>query len=133
MKFLSIIVALLIPLSTMAQQQKPDEAEMEKQLREAIDKEVDRYTNLLDLEDWQVFYMDSILTCNLNGRKDEMMKLNEAKVSNVDAYTRISDKWMEATYVAIRKILDEEQWARYNRTGAAKEKKARDKRAAKNQ
>ncbi len=133
MKFLSIIVALLIPFFAMAQQQKPDEAEMEKQLREAIDKEVDRYTNLLDLEDWQAFYMDSILTHNFNGRKDEMMKLNEAKVSNIDAYTKVSDKWLEATYVAIQKILDEEQWAKYNKAGAAKEKKARDKRAAKNQ
>ena len=132
MKFLAIVVALLLPIFAFGQQQ-PDDAEMEKQLRESIDKEVERYTSLLDLEDWQVFYMDSILNHNYMARKDEMVKLNDAKVSNFDAYTRISDKWIEATYVAIQKILDEDQWTKYLKAGALKEKKARDKRAAKYQ
>ena len=41
------------------------------------------------------------------------------------------DKWEEQIYTAMEKVLDEKQWAKYLKTGAAREKKARDKRAAK--
>ena len=130
MKFLSIIAALLVSVCAFAQQQK-DPAQLEKEFREALDKEVDKLADLLELEDWQVFYADSILSHNAYARKDELMEMSNKKVSNTDAYTQVSDKWMEATYVAFQKIFTEEQWAKYNKTGALKAKKARDKRAAK--
>lgn len=130
MKILSIAVALLFPLCVFAQQPKSPE-EQEKQLREAIDKEVDRYIDMLDLEDWQAFYVDSILTYNYGQRMAEINKLAEAKVSNMDLVYQVSDKWVEATYVAFQKVFDENQWAKYLKQGAAKEKKSRDKRAAK--
>ena len=130
MKFLSIFAALLLSICAFAQQAK-DEATMEKEFREALDKEVERLTDLLQLEDWQVFYTDSILAANSYGRKDEMVDMSKRKVSNSDAYLQVNDKWMEKTYVAFQQIFTEEQWAKYNKTGALKEKKARDKRAAK--
>ena len=130
MKFLSILAAFLLSVCAFAQAPKDKEA-MEKEFRENLDKEIDRLTNLLELEDWQVFYMDSILTHNSYGRRDEMMEMSEKKVSNIDAYSRVNDKWTEATYVAFQKIFTEEQWEKYNKTGAAKAKKARDKRAEK--
>lgn len=132
MKFLSIIAALLVSVCSFAQEQQ-DQAKMEKEFREALDKEVERLSGQLELEDWQVFYVDSILTHNSYARKDEMMEMSNRKVSNSDAYTQVIDKWMEATYVAFQKIFTEEQWAKYNKTGALKAKKARDKRAAKQQ
>lgn len=108
-----------------------NDAEQQKQFREAIDNEVEKYTNYLDLEDWQVFYLDSILTHNYTERYDELMKMSQKKMTNNDLFYQVSDKWLEATYVAVQKILDEEQWAKYLKQGAAKEKKARDKRAEK--
>jgi len=131
MKILSIIAALLVSVCAFAQQQ--DQAAMDKEFRESLDKEIERISELLELEDWQIFYADSILTHNSYARRDEMMKMNEKKISNTDAYTQISDKWMEATYVALQKVFTEEQWAKYNKTGALKAKKARDKRMAKQQ
>lgn len=75
--------------------------------------------------------MDSIFTHNYTMRYLELQDLNDKKVSNSDAYTAVSDKWMEANYQAIKKILDEEQWAKYEKLGAGRDKRARDKRAEK--
>lgn len=109
--------------------QQPTEAEREKQVREYIDKEIEKYENVLELEYWQVFLLDSILTNNIGAMQAEAMQLSAAKVSNTDIYRSVQDKWDEATYQGVRKILDDGQWAKYCKMGAARDKKARDKRA----
>lgn len=121
---------MLLPLCLCAQQPVSDEA-AEKQLREAIDKQIDEYTRTLGLEDWQVFYLDSILVHDYGAMNDELKGLTKAKVSNSDYYVLVQDKWMEKMYTATRKVLDEEQWAKYLKSGAARSKKARDKRESK--
>ena len=121
---------LLLALPLFAQNQLSPEEEARK-LREGIDKEIDRLTTLLDLADWQVFYVDSTLTYNIESMRAEQKALAAAKVSNTDLYWESTDKWQEATYVQYRKIFDDKQWERYLKTGGSKEKKARDKRAAK--
>ena len=65
--------------------------------------------------------------------QEELDALQDAKVSNRDLYTKASDKWAEKIYVAMRGILNDEQWSKYLKGGAAREKKARDKRNAKEQ
>ena len=57
--------------------------------------------------------------------------LSKAKVESSDIYQQIQDKWSEQMYLAIHKILNEQQWEKYLKQGAAREKKARDKRANK--
>ena len=52
-------------------------------------------------------------------------------MSNTDVYQQVQDKWAEQVYVAMQKVLDEKQWEKYLKAGAAREKKSRDKRAAK--
>ena len=52
-------------------------------------------------------------------------------MSNADVYQQVQDKWAEQIYVALQKVLDEKQWAKYLKNGAAREKKSRDKRAEK--
>ena len=121
---------LLLALPVFAQNQMSPEEEAKK-LREGIDKEIDRLTTLLDLADWQVFYVDSTLTYNIESMRVEQKALAAAKVSNTDLYWETNDKWQEATYVQYRKIFNDKQWERYLKSGGAKEKKARDKRAAK--
>lgn len=132
MKLFGITVLLLLfPLCVFAQQVPQDEEAELKQMREAIDKQVEDYENLLNLEDWQVFYVDSIMTHDYEAMRSELKALQEAKVSNAEAYQRTQDKWMEAIYQAYNKVFNEEQWTRYLKSGAAREKKARDKREAK--
>ena len=132
MKKIIIIVALfLLPAAGFAQQQPKSEEEREKEFYEAIEKQVDRLTTMLNLEDWQIFYVDSILTHDYKAMQTEVMELSKAKVSNTDIYYDVQDKWMEQIYQSFHKVLDEEQWAKYEKSGAARDKKARDKRAAK--
>lgn len=129
-KYFAICVLSVLPFCALAQQQQSEE-ELLKQFRESIDRRVDDYTNQLDLESWQTFYVDSILTHDYEAMREELQGLQAAKISNTDAYTRVQDKWSEQMYVALQKVFNEEQWAKYLKTGAAREKKARDKRAAK--
>ncbi len=129
-KFFGITALLLLPLWLGAQQPMTEEEEI-KQMRESIDKTVDNYTNLLDLADWQIFYLDSILTHDFDAMRLELKGLRDAKMSNADAYVRTQDKWSEQIYTSLQKVFNEEQWTKYLKSGAARDKKSRDKRAAK--
>lgn len=129
-KFFGITALLLLPYLAGAQQPQGEEEQV-KQMREAIDATVENYEKLLDLEDWQTFYVDSILTHDYDALRLELRGLQAAKMSNADVYQQVQDKWAEQIYVALQKVLDEKQWAKYLKSGAAREKKARDKRAEK--
>ena len=124
-------VGLLMFLLAFAQEQPLTPEQRAKKMREAIDKMVENYEESLQLEDWQAFYADSILTHNMEERNKEMEALMANKVENYDLYTLIGDKWDEETYNAFRKILTDEQWKKFLKSGAARAKKARDQRAAK--
>ena len=128
--FLAAIVSLISMMPLAAQNQMSPE-EKEKKLSEFIQKEVDKFETSLKLEDWQVFYADSILNHDYRAMQDELDELMEKKVSNADIFAQTSDKWSEKIYDAMHKILYEEQWTKYLKMGAAREKKARDKRKAK--
>ena len=131
-KHILVFLALtLMPLAAKAQQQPLTPEQEEKKMRDGIEQMVLRYEESLNLEVWQTFYVDSILTNNYTKMMEEQKKLAENKVANYDLYTMISDKWDEKTYQAFQKILDEAQWAKYLKSGAARAKKARDKRAEK--
>ena len=90
---LALFLSIFAGWSQNAQQDPVEQRE--KQLLESIDKEVERLRNLLDLEYWQEFYVDSTLTHDLHARMDEMLQMQQAKVENTDLYQTISDKWME--------------------------------------
>ena len=131
-----IITALLalMPTILLAQEEQrapltPDEEE--KKMYEAIEDQLEKYTQSLDLADWQVFYMDSIMVANFKGLRAELKDMAEAKVTNEDLYIMVQDKWADKTYDAIHKILNEQQWNKYLKSGAARNKKTREKRASK--
>lgn len=128
MKYFGIILSLFLSIAAFAQQNNSDP---EAQVQEIIDLQVEQYASQLKLEDWQIFYVDSILNHNFHAMKDEVQSLNDAKVSNTEAYTRIQDKWTEEIYQALQKVFNKEQWNKYLKSGAAKEKKSRDKRMSK--
>ncbi|MDO4212518.1 MAG: hypothetical protein Q4D10_00045 [Bacteroidales bacterium] len=134
MKIFGILLLSLLTLSAAAQQQgqsEQDKIKEEKQLREYIDKNVEQTGINLGLEDWQLFYVDSILTHDVTAMTAEIKQLQSSKVSNSAVYEQVQDKWLEAIYQAMGKVLNEDQWNKYLKQGAAREKKARDKRKAK--
>lgn len=106
------------------EQNKPD-------MLSQAEQEADRLQKLLDLDDWQVFYVDSTLKHNYPAMVAELEELSAAKVSNSSMYIAVQDKWMEKTDSAYMKLFTEEQWALYLKNGAARARKARAKRAEK--
>ena len=98
---------------------------------EKAELEADRLQELLDLEDWQVFYVDSTLKHDLPAMMAEYDKLQASKVSNASLYQAVQDKWMEQIDKTYKRIFTEEQWAAYLKSGAARAQKARDKRKTK--
>ena len=129
-KFFGISALLLLPLWLGAQQPQ-DEAQELKELHDAIEQQVDSYTNLMDLEVWQTFYLDSILTHDYEAMREELKGLRDAKMTNTDLYQQTRDKWNEQIYNSLEKVFNKEQWAKYLKSGAARDKKSRDKRMAK--
>ena len=112
--------------SAQQQEEQPD-------IFEQVEMEADRLQRVLDLEVWQVFYVDSTLKHDFPAMMAEYEELRKAKVENNSMYIAINDKWMEQIDVTYKKIFTEEQWAAYLKQGAAKAQKARAKRKAKAQ
>ena len=106
------------------QQEQPD-------IYEQAEREADRLQNLLDLEDWQAFYVDSTLKHDLPAMMAEVEALSKAKVSNRTMYANVQDKWLDQIDITYKRIFNEEQWAAYLKNGAAKAQKAREKRRLK--
>ena len=115
------------------QAQSADEAKAEKEFYESVEREIERLTRLLDLNDAQVFFVDSIIVHDYKAMQAEIKELSERKVSNANMYYDVQDKWQEKIYEAYEKVFDEDQWAKYLKSGAARDKKSRDKRRAKAQ
>ena len=126
MKYVYMLTLLLAFAPALAAQD-----EKEPELWERAETEADRLQELLDLEDWQAFYVDSTLKHDLPAMMDEYKELRDSKVSNSSLYYMVQDKWMEKIDQTYRRIFTDEQWAAYLKSGAAKAQKARAKRKAK--
>lgn len=100
-------------------------------MEELAAKEADRLGELLELEDWQIFYVDSTLQHDYNALDQEMKSLQSAKVGSSDVYLSVQDKWMDRIDDAYRRFFTDEQWAKYLKNGGARARKAREKRKAK--
>ncbi len=130
----NIIVIILIFTTlklTFAQNEDPNKLEMQKKFNEMIVKEVENYTSNLKLEPWQSFYVDSIINHDRRAMYDEISKLRDMKVSNESMYINCQDKWEEKIFDSFKKVLNEDQWKSYLKSGAERNKKKRDKRKAK--
>jgi len=125
----SSLAAVLLCVFALAQENDPQKRE--KEFFENLDKQIEQLTSQLDLEDWQVFYVDSILTHDYQAMQKELMALQQKKVSNTDIYNEVAFRWQDRIDESLQKVFNEEQWAKYQKNGAARAKKARDKRRAK--
>ena len=124
--FLSGMLMLVFQngLSAQEQPKQPD-------IYQQAEMEADRLQRLLDLDDWQVFYVDSTLKHDFPAMMADYDELRKAKVANQSMYQDVHDKWMDQIDRTYRTFFTEEQWAAYLKSGAARAQKARDKRRAK--
>ena len=124
MKLIHILM-LLLAVAPMLVAQEPEKP---KEVWEMAEEEADRLQRVLDLEDWQVFYVDSTLKHDYQELMTEAEKLQTSKVSNSALYVAVQDKWMDKIEESYKKIFTESQWAAYLKSGAGKAQKARAKR-----
>lgn len=129
-KILFALLSMLFFVSVNAYAQEQGE-QKQPTPEEMAAKEADRLADLLKLEYWQVFYVDSTLQHDYAAWQEEVKKLQSARVDNYDLYTITSDKWMEQIDKTYKKLFTPQQWAAYLKSGAAKQQKAREKRKAK--
>lgn len=123
----AVVIFLLFAVSMSISAQQPNEID----IPERAANEADRLQQLLDLEDWQTFYVDSTLQHDFAAMMAEIDELAAAKVTNHSMYIMVQDAWMEQIDKTYRRIFNDEQWAAYMKTGAAKAQKMREKRKAK--
>lgn len=121
------LASVLFSVSDAAAQQD----DRQPDIYEQAEMEADRLQRVLDLDDWQVFYVDSTLKHDFPAMMAEYEELRGAKVTNSSMYIAVQDKWMEKIDASYRKIFNDEQWTAYLKSGAAKAQKARAKRKAK--
>ena len=130
MKALLLPVLMLAGMLAVSVEAYAQEQQKQPDVYEQAETEADRLQRVLDLEDWQVFYVDSTLKHDFPAMMAEYDKLRAAKVSNASMYQVIHDKWMEQIDATYKKIFNPQQWAAYLKSGAAKAQKAREKRKA---
>jgi hypothetical protein len=125
--FLILIAAALLPVAApRALAQEPQEPNLD----EIINKHIENLTRMFDLDEVQVFFLDSILQFNYSALQEEVKQTRKTGASNTETYQIISDKWMTRTDEALEKLFTEDQWAKYLKSTYGKEKKRRDKRIA---
>ena len=123
---LAVAVLMLAGYGTASAQQQ----EKQPDVYEQAEQEADRLQGLLDLEDWQVFYVDSTLKHDFPAMMADYEELRKAKVANQSMYQDVHDKWMDQIDKTYMRIFTDEQWAKYLKNGAARAQKARAKRKA---
>lgn len=126
--FIVILSLMVSGIEASAQQQKQDGPDIYEQ----AEAEADRLQRILDLDDWQVFYVDSTLKHDYPAMMAEFDELRASKVSNTDIFQGVQDKWWDRIDASYKRIFTEEQWKAYLKTGAGKAQKAREKRRSNN-
>lgn len=102
-------------------------------LNQLAEEEADKLARLLDLEDWQVFYVDSTLKANFFQLQADLEKLQKSKVTNTNLYVEAKDKCWDEIDRNYQKWFTQEQWNAYLKSGAGKLQKQRAKRKEKKQ
>lgn len=131
MKKILISLLLLSIGSFVAFAQNEDGKTDEERLYELVEEQVEKMTENLGLDPAQEFYVDSIMLHDYTELQAELNTMSKSRVSNADLYVQVQDKWMEKMYREFEKLFTPEQWDKYLKSGALRDKKARDKRAAK--
>ncbi|MCQ2183830.1 MAG: hypothetical protein MJY62_00265 [Bacteroidales bacterium] len=124
----AMVFEAAVSFGAAAQNAPSTPEEREQKLIEMCEERVETMSRDFELEDWQAFYVDSILKHDYLEMQKEMEQLSRQRISNSSIYQDVQDKWAEQMDVAFRKVFNDTQWARYWKTGGEKAAKAREKR-----
>ena len=130
MKTLKYLAGALMALSCttgFAQNQEPESMES------MAEKAADELARQLNLDDYQIFRVDSTFLHDYKALNEEIAELRRSQATNPELYFRISDYWGNRIDSTFRSFFTDEQWKSYMKTELGREKRARDKRIAKRQ
>lgn len=129
MKKLGIMIsaAVLLFSQTTASAQDDDK----KTLRDMAEETADALARQLNLDDAQIYRVDSTFMHDYTQMTIELEQLKRSKASNPELYMRVSDKWANTIDSTFQLLFTPEQWKKYMKTDFGREKRARDKRIAK--
>lgn len=124
----NVCVTLLLVLGGMLLAAQEQQQQKEVDIDELAVKEAERLASLLQLEDWQLFYADSIFRHDYGKMQEEIKELQAKRISQTEAYQDVQDKWMSRTDEALKKVFDAAQWKKYLKDGAGRRMREREKR-----
>lgn len=110
-KFLKSFICVVFLLSVnvaMAQEQQH-----QKSPEEIAQMEVTHWESTLNLSPAQAFYVDSILNHNYKAMYDEIDKMRAMGMQSPETYRSVQGKWVEKNVVAMKSVLDEQQYIEY--------------------
>ena len=123
---LSFLLSFGLAIPAFAQQEEEEGKPFD--MDKAAEREAERLGEILKLEDWQLFYADSILRHDYGAMHEEIQKMQSMGIQNRDLYQDAQDKWLERSEKALRKIFNDTQWKKYLKDGAGRRIKEREKR-----
>lgn len=128
MKTIKLLAGALMAISCIpahAQNQEPESMES------MAEKAADALAKQLNLDDYQIFRVDSTFLHDYKAMNEEINELRRSQATNSELYYRVSDYWCSRIDSTFQTFFTEEQWKSYMRTEMGREKRARDKRIAK--
>ena len=126
--YLYIAILVMASMSVLSCPEATAQTQEPIDLNALAEEEADKYQRLLDLEDWQVFYVDSTLKANFFQLQVDLENLHKSKVSNTTLFQEARDKCWDEIDRNFKKWFTETQWAAYLKSGAGKAQKQRAKR-----
>lgn len=121
-----IILATLLLIGAPAVLAQNEQKDVPTMAAEAADY----LAKMIDLEDWQIFQVDSTFQYNFAHMTEEFNAVRKSGASNADLYQKVTDRWYAACDTTFMKIFNEDQWKKYLRTDYGKALRAREKRQA---
>ncbi|MDD2280199.1 MAG: hypothetical protein PHT23_01010, partial [Bacteroidales bacterium] len=90
------------------QEQQPQKTPIE-----VASEQAERLQKELNLKDYQLFLVDSVLQRNFTDLMNEIESMKVAGIQTRESYKSVQDKWTAKTDLAFEKIFDKEQFIKF--------------------
>ena len=94
------------------QEQQPQKTPIE-----VASEQAERLQKELNLKDYQLFLVDSVLQRNFTDLTNEIESMKVAGIQTRESYKSVQDKWTAKTDLAFERIFDKEQFIKYLKMG----------------
>jgi hypothetical protein len=116
------IITLLISANLLSQNRDMEN----KSPVEIAAMQAEKLQRDLNLEDYQVFLVDSVLQTNIAGSYKEFEKMKSAGIQSTDSYRELQLRWRTKTEDAFMRFMTIEQFERYLKiSGIPKKERAK--------